>query len=301
MNYDELKRFTVEITDIIKKERKFIFGIFGIAFLMQGIYYGYDFYKNREVISFETITPETAPYSDASSEHNSYVNYENSASPQAMPQKLFPFNPNTIEKEGLMALGFSEKIANIFLNYRNKGGQFRSKNDVKKIYGVSDRLYQRIEPFIQIETNHNAFQKPNEENRNSFQSKEPTSIDINKAQAEDFEKLYGIGKGYANRIVTLRTKLGAFLRIEQLNDKYTALPDTVFQKIAPKLQITNGKIKKININTAAESEIRTHPYITKWQADDILKNRPIYGENDLLDLYTFKKETYRKGMPYFEY
>ena len=298
MIYDELKRFVVEISDIINKERKFIFVLFAFAFIMQGSYYAYDLWKNKESISFETITPEPSIYSENYSEKEAQFPESQTSS---IAQKAFPFNPNTIEKEGLLALGFSEKVANIFLNYRNKGGQFRSKNDVKKIYGVSDKLFQKIEPYIQIDANYNTSQKPNEENRNSFQSKEPTSIDINKAQAEDFEKLYGIGKGYANRIVTLRTKLGAFLRIEQLNDKYTALPDTVFQKIAPKLQISNGKIKKININTAAESEIRTHPYITKWQADDILKNRPIYGENDLLDLYTFKKETYRKGMPYFEY
>jgi competence protein ComEA len=298
MIYDELKRFVVEISDIINKERKFIFVLFACAFMMQGSYYAYDLWKDKESISFETITTEPTIYSENYSEKESQFSESQTTD---VAQKAFPFNPNTIEKEGLMTLGFSEKVANIFLNYRNKGGQFRTKNDVKKIYGVSDKLFQKIEPYIQIDANPNTFQNPNEENRNSFQSKEPTSIDINKAQAEDFEKLYGIGKGYANRIVTLRTKLGAFLRIEQLNDKYTALPDTVFQKIAPKLQISNGKIKKININTAAESEIRTHPYITKWQADDILKNRPIYGENDLLDLYTFKKETYRKGMPYFEY
>lgn len=299
MNYDELKRFTVEITDIIKKERKFVFGIFGIAFLLQGIYFVLNFYNNREEITFETITPQkTDEYSEASFESNSYNQYEKNSSQHGIPHKLFSFNPNTIDKDGLISLGFSEKAANIFLNYRNKGGQFRTKNDVKKIYGVSDKLYQRIESYIQIEAIQ--YQNKYEENKNSH-SKTPIIIDINKAKIEDFEKLNGIGKGYANRIINLRTKLGAFIRIEQLNDKYTALPDSVYTKIAPYLQISNNKILKININKAAESEIRNHPYITKWQADDILKNRPIYGENDLLELYTFKKEIYRKGIPYFEY
>jgi DNA uptake protein ComE-like DNA-binding protein len=299
MNYDELKRFTVEITDIIKKEQKFIFGIFCIAFLLQGIYYGYDLNKNRNTISFETITPKSSLYYENNNSKNEFQ-FKKSESVYST-HKLFPFNPNTISKEDLIAIGFSEKVANIYLNYRNKGGQFRSKNDVKKIYGLSDNLFHQIEPYIQIDANQNNIKKPNAENRYTFKSKEPINIDINKAQAAEFEKLYGIGKGYANRIVNLRTKLGAFLNIEQLNDKYTALPDTVFNKIVSNLIISNGKIKKINLNIATETDIRTHPYITKWQADDILKNRPIYGENDLLELYTFKKETYRKGMPYFEY
>lgn len=298
MNYDELKRFTIEITDIIKKEQKFIFGFFCIAFLLQGIYYGYDLNKNRNIISFETIKPESSFYYENNNKKEFQFNKRESV---YITHKLFPFNPNTISKEDLIAIGFSEKVANIYLNYRNKGGQFRSKNDVKKIYGLSDTLFYQIEPYIIIDANSNNTHKPNAENRYTFKSKEPINIDINKAQAAEFEKLYGIGKGYANRIVTLRTKLGAFLHIEQLNDKYTALPDTVFNKIVSNLIISNGKIKKINLNIATETDIRTHPYITKWQADDILKNRPIYGENDLLELYTFKKEAYRKGMPYFDY
>ncbi len=41
-------------------------------------------------------------------------------------------------------------------------------------------------------------------------------IDINRASAEDFEKLPGIGPGLASRIVAYRQKHGPFRRVEDL-------------------------------------------------------------------------------------
>jgi len=44
----------------------------------------------------------------------------------------------------------------------------------------------------------------------------PTSIEINHASAEDFERLPGIGPELARRIVDYRTKHGPFHRVEDL-------------------------------------------------------------------------------------
>lgn len=41
-------------------------------------------------------------------------------------------------------------------------------------------------------------------------------LDINRASAEDFEKLPGIGPEFARRIVTYRKKHGPFRRVEDL-------------------------------------------------------------------------------------
>lgn len=43
-----------------------------------------------------------------------------------------------------------------------------------------------------------------------------TVIDINRASAEDFQKLPGIGPGLAGRIVAFRQKHGPFRRVEDL-------------------------------------------------------------------------------------
>ena len=51
---------------------------------------------------------------------------------------LFVFNPNTVSKEQLILLGFKEKAAGTFINYRNKGGQFNKnirRQGVVKLFG----------------------------------------------------------------------------------------------------------------------------------------------------------------------
>lgn len=53
---------------------------------------------------------------------------------------LFVFNPNTVSKEQLIKLGFKEKTANTFINYRNKGGQFRKRRCKKSVRGERNTL-----------------------------------------------------------------------------------------------------------------------------------------------------------------
>ncbi|MDG1175319.1 MAG: helix-hairpin-helix domain-containing protein [Flavobacteriales bacterium] len=63
---------------------------------------------------------------------------------------LFNFDPNTVTQNELQNLGFSSKQAKTLKNFREMGGRFKSKEDLKKIYGVSDKLYQSLEPYIQF-------------------------------------------------------------------------------------------------------------------------------------------------------
>jgi len=69
---------------------------------------------------------------------------------QGKESVLFPFDPNTINAEEAAKLGFPEKTANILLNFRSKGGKFKSKEDLKKLYGLKEELYKKLEPFILI-------------------------------------------------------------------------------------------------------------------------------------------------------
>ena len=51
------------------------------------------------------------------------------------------------------------------MNYRNKGGQFRVKSDLKKIYGMRDDIFTELYEFIDlpetfVNANKSAFKKP---------------------------------------------------------------------------------------------------------------------------------------------
>src|SRR5688572_12802903 len=63
---------------------------------------------------------------------------------------FFKFNPNTVTADELKALGFSERLKKGLLNYRAKGGVFRIKSDVKKLYGMDSVFYKKLYPFIQL-------------------------------------------------------------------------------------------------------------------------------------------------------
>lgn len=288
MNYENLRKFFNELTDIVYRERivvsSFILGII----LIKTIFYFLNQYELNKIQDFKIVEiakTEESYSSDISA--NSNINFSTS---------LFPFEPATASFEDLCKLGLPPKTANILINYRTKGGRFFKKEDVKKIYGISPELYSRLNPYIKIESNDNFSQFPNK-----FEKKQPQIIDINSARIEQWKALPGIGDVFANKFVKIREGLGAFYSLDQIKETY-GLADSTFQKMKPYLKISKGSIKKININESSPDQIRSHPYILKWQADDILKNRPIYGLDDFWDLYTFKdKEKWKRIEPYLEF
>lgn len=147
---------------------------------------------------------------------------------------------------------------------------------------------------------------------NNFNSKEQSTvinnkfdfkIEVNSATAEEYEKLYGIGKVFAQRIVSFRDKLGGFYSINQVKHVY-GIEDSVFQKFKKNLSIKPAKIKKLNINTATFEELTANPYFFSTIAKQIIgyrtKVKPFETIEDIKNLYFVKDhpEHYDKMLPY---
>ena len=64
------------------------------------------------------------------------------------PAVRFSFNPNTISKDSLQLLGFTEKQAQSIINYREKGGRFRKREDFAKLYVVDSAMYSSLAQYI---------------------------------------------------------------------------------------------------------------------------------------------------------
>ena len=113
-------------------------------------------------------------------------------------------------------------------------------------------------------------------------------IEVNSASAEEYEKLYGIGKVLSQRIVAFRDKLGGFYAINQIKDVW-GIQDSVFQKFKKNLIIRPVKIKKININTATYEELTASPYFFSTLAKQIIGYRsrvkPFASVEDIKNLY----------------
>ena len=99
----------------------------------------------------------------------------------------FRFDPNTVSVEELCRLGFTPKQAQSIDNYRRKGGRFRRKSDFAKSYVVSDSIFRRLEPYIDIPL-----------------------VDLNTADSAAFDALPGIGGWFAQKMLEHRKALGGY-------------------------------------------------------------------------------------------
>ena len=216
------------------------------------------------------------------------------------PIKYSKFDPNNAPENILLENGIPQKQVKMIIKYRSKGGKFYKKEDLKKIYGMPKIVYNNLESYINIES---IFSKNKPLAKAS--TKEPyvpIQIDINKAPAEEWQKLRGIGPSFSKRIAKFRDKLGGFYTINQVGETY-GLPDSTFQKIKPQL-IKSPILKKININKVTEEDLKKHPYITWKQAKLIISYRDMHGDfklvEDLLQIQAFNQEWFDKVKYYLE-
>ena len=222
--------------------------------------------------------------------------------------ELFYFDPNTISTSGWKRLGLRDKTIQTIENFLSKGAHFHKPEDLQKIYGLHDDEYERLGPYIKIESN------PPKTNQElvSTKSKDETQpaktyvarysiIDVNTADTTAFISLPGIGSKLAARIVTFREKLGGFCSIEQIGETY-GLADSTFQKIKHYLKLDNASVKKININTATIDEMKAHPYIKYNLANPIVSYRNEHGAfskiEDIKKVMAVTDEIYKKIAPY---
>lgn len=211
---------------------------------------------------------------------------------------LFVFNPNTITKEQLIKLGFKEKTANTFINYRNKGGQFRKKEDIKKVYGVSEILYNSIEPYILLEEKIKT-KTTKSAPSNAITKKAIKVIELNTADSISLLPLPGIGGGYAKRILKYRSLLGGYYSIDQLKEVY-GFSDSLFNTVKPYVKVDATLVNKLNINTENFKELNEHPYINYEETKAVFnyrrKNGSIKTKEQVKEI--LGAETFQKIEPY---
>jgi competence protein ComEA len=216
---------------------------------------------------------------------------------------MFYFDPNTLDAAGWQKLGIKDKTIASMQKYIAKGGRFREPNDLKKVWGLRNDEKERLIPYVRIAataqpTNTNNY-TPYE--KKPYEKKVIAPVDINAGDSTAFVALPGIGGGFSRRIINFRNRLGGFYKVEQVAETF-GLPDSVFQKIKPLLKIEGIDVKKINVNTATEEELKAHPYI-RWQlAKVITEYKKQHGNFKALDelkkIILIDAATYNKISPY---
>lgn len=213
----------------------------------------------------------------------------------------FSFNPNQLSVEDWQRLGLSEKQIKAVKSFEAAGGKFRKKEDLKKMYVISEEFYNSVEPYMKIPADsfYNDLNKP------VFikTEKKILEIEINNADSNLFKKIRGIGPAYAKRIIKYREALGGFTSIDQIMEVY-GLPAHLFDTISMYLTIDTAGLIKKNINTSTLEDLRKHPYINWNVANAIVAYREKHGlykniydirKTDLVD-----EDLYRKIAPYLK-
>src|SRR5690606_39584975 len=89
-----------------------------------------------------------APYCAA--KRSDHIIADDSAVGIRTAEELFPFDPNDLSEAKWKMLGFTEKQIRVIKNYESKGGQFRTKADVAKLYVVSAEHFERLAPYSRL-------------------------------------------------------------------------------------------------------------------------------------------------------
>jgi competence ComEA-like helix-hairpin-helix protein len=214
--------------------------------------------------------------------------------------KPFIFDPNTLPKEGWISMGFSEKQAQTLDNYRKSGARFYKKEDLKRVFFITDSYYIQLEPYVLIEEKE-CKRVVDSVNIGESISHSITLLELNTADTADLVKLRGIGSVFSRRIVKYRNLLGGFYKKEQLLEVY-GLNNEVYNKISSYVFVDTVEITRININTATINELNKHPYLDYYKSKAIVKYREVVGSfssvKDLLMVSIIDENTFEKVKPY---
>lgn len=196
------------------------------------------------------------------------------------PIELKPFDPNTASEDELLGLGLDIRTVKVLLKYREKGGRFRTKEDLQKVYNLSDIDFLRISSYVQIAENQTVTRgylasPQNNEALKKTGIKEEAPVDLNRATVDELVQLRGIGRTFALRILEHRERLGGFSSLNQLKEVY-GLPDSTLHSITPFLRLISSPQRKIKINTATIEDL-SHPYLIRKQAEVIIRYRINHG------------------------
>ncbi|KAA9331195.1 ComEA family DNA-binding protein [Adhaeribacter soli] len=225
--------------------------------------------------------------------------------------KLKPFDPNELSEQEWTAMGVKPWLAKRILNYRSKVGDFKSKAEVKKIYGFPEEIYAQLAPFIMLpETTENDREFAGKSNRNyesrNFEAGRKSfklqPFDINLADTSELKRIRGIGSKLSQRILKYRDRLGGFTSEEQLKEVFALQPETL-DSLRKYTYVENDfSPKKINLNTVTLEELKTHPYLKFNQSRAIIAYREQHGPyqkiEDLKKIKLMDEATFAKLRPY---
>ncbi len=231
----------------------------------------------------------------------------------------FVFDPNTADSTALLRLGFAPYQVRGIYKYRAMGGRYHEPDDVKRIPGMTNELWDRLAPFVRIDRKfqyvevespirtsspkvdvHEELATHRDTVRYPIKLTEGNVVSLNQADTSALKKVPGIGSYYARQIVEYRNKLGGFVSLDQLQE-IAGMPKDVERWFS----LTTDSVQRIRVNHATKNQLVRHPYLRVYRARAIWDYRhnigPLRSIDDLRRLPDFTEDDLRRLEPYLSF
>jgi len=230
---------------------------------------------------------------------------EKKISKKEFTTELFNFNPNTISEKEWLKLGFKKWQIKTLNNYKAKGGNWKTKNDVSKIYGLEESHFKQLKPFILLPEKLN--KEKNTDPEKKVKQIEYFEFNPNTISKEEWTKL-GFKDWQIKTILNYKSSGGSWItkadvkKIYGLSETdysnlkaFILLPETVDKKEYPTNKKDYNKIIDVNKADAKELTNLKGIYSEKY-AKIIIKHRDQLGgfnsKEQLKDVWNMTPETY---------
>ncbi|MBQ8051953.1 MAG: helix-hairpin-helix domain-containing protein [Bacteroidaceae bacterium] len=234
----------------------------------------------------------------------------------AVPERkveTFAFDPNEADSTALLRLGFAPYMVRNIYKYRARGGRYHEPRDLRHTYGMTNELWNRIEPYIRIGSQyqyvepeprdyprHETASAPRDTLLRPLKLSPGQTLALNEADTTALKRIPGIGSYYARQIVRRRTELGGFASLAQLQE-IDGMPEGVEQY----LRVEPSEVQHISVNHATKSQLMRHPYLRGGRGPAIWNHchnvGPLRSLDDLHQLPGFTASDVERLAPYLEF
>lgn len=218
------------------------------------------------------------------------------------------FDPNTADSSTLVHLGFKPWQAKNILKYRAKGGRYSKAEDIKRLYGMTDSMYQALRPYISIVREQLDSVEQDTMKMDSLAKRvsinKDTILNLRTADTTELKMIRGIGSYRARQIVRYREQLGGFVRVEQVME-VTGMDQMVEDSVLRWFVLDSVVVEKIRVNHVSAQRLSKHPYLRFEQAKAIYELRRkkirLNSVNDLESIDCIDEKTLEKISPYLNF
>lgn len=228
---------------------------------------------------------------------------------EAIEIRMQDFDPNTVDSSTLVHLGLKPWQAKNMMKYRAAGGKYRKAEDLKKLYGMTDSMYQALAPYIHIAREEKDSLRVDSvythtDSLPKWPEKKDTILNLRTADTTELKMIRGIGSYRAKQIVRYREQLGGFVSVEQLLE-VKGMEDLASDSILQHFVLDSVTVQQMNVNQAGVQRLAQHPYLRFEQAKALYELRRkkirLHSIQDLEAIECIDAKTLEKIAPYLNF